>query len=132
LEKHSGGDQTRPILVVEDDGDTRDRLVKSISRMGRKTISAENGAQAIELARKQRPCLVFLDLMMPVMDGFEFLDQFRSQPDSDKIPVVVVTAKDLNEEDRKRLQGRVLQVVEKSETSFVKIVDEIRRWIPLS
>jgi CheY-like chemotaxis protein len=100
--------------------------------MGRKTISAENGAQAIELARKQRPCLVFLDLMMPVMDGFEFLDQFRSQPDSDKIPVVVVTAKDLNEEDRKRLQGRVLQVVEKSETSFVKIVDEIRRWIPLS
>ena len=69
---------------------------------------------------------------MPVMDGFEFLDQFRSQPECDKIPVVVVTAKDLNEEDRKRLQGRVLQVVEKSETSFVKIVDEIRRWIPVS
>lgn len=132
LEKHSGGDQTRPILVVEDDDDTRDRLVKSISRMGRKTISAENGAQAIELARKQRPCLVFLDLMMPVMDGFEFLDQFRGQSECEKIPVVVVTAKDLNAEDRKRLQGRVLQVVEKSETSFVKIVDEIRRWIPVS
>lgn len=132
LDRHAGGDRSRPVLVVDDDHDTRERLVKLIARMGWKVVGAENGAEAFQKVEESKPCLVFLDLMMPVMDGFEFLDQLREKSEYKETQVVVVTAKDLSEHDRERLQGRVLQVVKKSETSFQKIVDEIKSWIQLS
>lgn len=132
LDRHSGGDRSRPVLVVDDDHDTRERLVKLIARMGWKVVGAENGEEAFKKVEKFKPCLVFLDLMMPIMDGFEFLDHLRERQEFRETQVVVVTAKDLSENDRERLQGRVLQVVKKSETSFQKIVDEIKSWIQVS
>jgi CheY-like chemotaxis protein len=59
--------------------------------------------------------VIILDLMMPKMDGFEFLDELRSRPDWQDIPVVVITAKDLTEKDRARLNGGVERIIQKSD-----------------
>ena len=58
--------------------------------------------------------MIILDLMMPKMDGFEFMDELRGRPDWQEIPVVVITAKDLTEEDRNRLNGGVERIIQKS------------------
>ena len=59
--------------------------------------------------------MIILDLMMPKMDGFEFLDELRRRPDWQNIPVVVITAKDLTDEDRDRLNGGVERIIQKSD-----------------
>ena len=59
--------------------------------------------------------MIILDLMMPKMDGFEFLDELRERPDWQDIPVVVITAKDLTDEDRDRLNGGVERIIQKSD-----------------
>jgi len=59
--------------------------------------------------------VIILDLMMPKMDGFEFMDELRARPDCQEIPVVVITAKDLTNEDRDRLNGGVERIIQKSD-----------------
>ena len=76
---------------------------------------AENGQVAVEAITAARPEVIILDLMMPKMDGFEFLDELRSRPDWRDIPVVVITAKDLTDEDRNRLNGGVERIIQKSD-----------------
>jgi CheY-like chemotaxis protein len=62
-----------------------------------------------------RPDVIILDLMMPKMDGFEFLDELRRKPEWQDIPVVVITAKDLTDDDRNRLNGGVDRIIQKSD-----------------
>ena len=84
-----------PILVVEDDPNTRDLLRAILTKDGWNVQTAENGRVALENVRSFHPGLVLLDLMMPEMDGFAFLEEFRKLPSIGKVPVVVLTAKDL-------------------------------------
>jgi CheY-like chemotaxis protein len=67
--------------------------------------------------------------MMPVMDGFEFLLEIRKVDDWQKIPVVVLTAKDLTDEDRSRLSGNVYQILEKGDTSREELMEHLSRII---
>ena len=76
---------------------------------------AENGQVAVDALAIARPDVIILDLMMPKMDGFEFLDELRRRSDWQDIPVVVITAKDLTEEDRSRLNGGVERIIRKSD-----------------
>jgi CheY-like chemotaxis protein len=76
---------------------------------------AENGQAAVESLTATRPDVIILDLMMPKMDGFEVLEELRRRPDWQNIPVVVITAKDLTSEDRKRLNGGVERIIQKSD-----------------
>ena len=69
----------------------------------------------VEAITAARPDVIILDLMMPKMDGFEFLDELRARPDWQNIPVVVITAKDLTDEDRNRLNGGVERIIQKSD-----------------
>jgi CheY-like chemotaxis protein len=74
---------------------------------------------------QQRPDLILLDLMMPGMDGLEFLERLRRNPAAIAIPVLVLTAKDLNEEDQRRLNGRVRDVLHKGEFSAIALTEQI-------
>jgi CheY-like chemotaxis protein len=104
-----------PILVVEDDSSTRDLLRSILTKDGWSVQTAENGRVALEKVKNARVGLVLLDLMMPEMDGFAFLEEFRRIPSAGQVPVVVLTAKDLTSEDRKRLNGHVEKIMAKGE-----------------
>ena len=116
-----------PILVVEDDPNTRDLLRAILTKDGWKVQTAENGRVALEKATNARPGLVLLDLMMPEMDGFAFLEEFQKLPSTSEVPVIVLTAKDLTGEDRKRLNGHVRKIMAKGEgvESVLKKVREL-------
>jgi CheY-like chemotaxis protein len=80
------------ILVVDDDPDIRDTLLDVLTSEGYVVASAENGREALHVAQKERPGLILLDMMMPVMDGWEFRDEQRRRPELASIPVIVVSA----------------------------------------
>jgi signal transduction histidine kinase len=94
-----------PILVVEDDPPSLDMLCRWLEREELPLARAVDGEQALRMVRSRLPALVVLDLLLPVMDGFEFLDRLRAQPGGDAVPVVVLTSRDLDDADRARLDG---------------------------
>jgi two-component system response regulator CpxR len=83
------------ILVVDDDADSRGTLADLLSRRGYVVESAENGKQAFEYLNRSKPALVILDLMMPVMSGWEFLELQQKDPNLRGLPVFVMTASGL-------------------------------------
>jgi signal transduction histidine kinase/CheY-like chemotaxis protein/HAMP domain-containing protein len=101
-----------PILLVEDDLATRETVRSTIEKMGLKVAEVTNGKLALSwLAENPIPALILLDLMMPEMDGFEFLDAFNSRADWRHVPVVIITAKQLTAAERGLLSVRT--VIEK-------------------
>jgi CheY-like chemotaxis protein/two-component sensor histidine kinase len=101
------------VMLVEDDKATQEVISKALGSMGIEALIANNGQEALDLLKDQWPDLVLLDLMMPVMDGFEFLEHFKKLDNAKKIPVIVVTAKDLTAKERKTLESRVSGIVDK-------------------
>ena len=114
-------------MIVEDDADTRDIVKSTLVKDGWRVDTAENGRIALERIAVTMPGLVLLDLMMPEMDGLTFLEEFRRIPNARAVPVVVLTAKDLTSEERRRLSGYVEQVVGKGARtdSLLKEVREL-------
>ena len=103
-----------PILLVEDDLATRETVRSTIEKMGLTVAEVTNGRLALSwLTENPAPALILLDLMMPEMDGFEFLDTFNSRADWRHVPVVVITAKQLTAAERGLLAVRT--VIEKGE-----------------
>ena len=91
---------------------------------------AENGRVALARLAETRPDVIVLDLMMPEMDGFEFLVEMRSRAEWRDIPVLVVTAKDLTEEERARLNGDVERVLQKGASDVDELLRELGRILP--
>jgi signal transduction histidine kinase/CheY-like chemotaxis protein len=117
----------RPVLVVEDDAPTREVIRRALERDGWAVSEAENGRRGLQSVARQVPDLIVLDLMMPEMDGFEFVAELRKSESGRKIPVVVVTAKEITEEDRRRLNGQVRRVLHKGSFSREELSSELRR-----
>jgi CheY-like chemotaxis protein len=101
-------------LLIDDDDVVRRGVRQALDSIGWTVIEAENGQVAVDLLTAGLPDVIILDLMMPEMDGFEFMDKLRRRPDWREIPVVVITAKDLSEQDRDRLNGGVERIIQKS------------------
>jgi CheY-like chemotaxis protein len=115
-----------PVLVVDDDPDVRERMTTLLTREGWRVTSAENGRAGLEAVGARKPGLVLLDLMMPEMDGFGFLRELRARPDWRDIPVVVLTAKDVTADDRRRLAGQADQVLQKGGLSMADLAATLR------
>jgi signal transduction histidine kinase/CheY-like chemotaxis protein len=120
-------------LLVDDDEVVRRSVCQAMEPIGWKVTEAENGQAAIESLTATRPDVIILDLMMPKMDGFEFLDELRGRPDWQGIPVVIITAKDLTDEDRNRLNGGVERIIQKSDRDEMlrQLSREIRKCVKL-
>ncbi len=119
-------EKTAQILVVEDDKTTRDIMVHLLTHAGWRTDEAENGRVALARVENNAPDLILLDLVMPEMDGFEFIFRLRQQLEFAAIPVVVLTAKNITAEDRARLHSGVAAVFRKSAYSQDKLLAEMR------
>ena len=96
-----------PVLLVEDDPVTRDVMRNLLEGEGWTVVEAENGQVALQRIAENRPNLILLDLMMPEMDGFAFIHALQQREEGRGIPIVVLTAKDVTAEDRRRLNGFV-------------------------
>jgi len=116
-------------LVVEDNLTDRDMMRRLLVGEGWEVIVASNGREALDRLKSENPNLILLDLMMPEMDGFEFLAEFRKTPKFASTPVIVVTAADLSREDRRRLDGGVEHILQKAAPSREDFLRQIRDLI---
>jgi threonine synthase len=115
------------IAIVDDNADVRLLVSRILQSQGEYHLfEATNGRDAIELAVKEHPNLIILDLMMPEMDGFEVLEELHLHPDTADIPIIVVTAKELTSAEKERLHGRIRKVMQKGDFMSDELADEVR------
>jgi CheY-like chemotaxis protein len=114
LRRFAASSREAVVLIVDDSADVRTMVRATVEKTGLKAAEAENGQAALDwLKTHPAPALVLLDLMMPVMDGFAFLDQVKHVPALAQVPIVVLTAKDLTEAERRVVNERTLLVLTK-------------------
>ncbi len=129
LEKYRDRISIRQALVVEDDPLTRQMLSEMLAKEGWSVDAAENGRVALEHVANQLPELILLDLMMPEMDGFQFLDALNRHPEWRQIPVIVVTAMELKLEERLKLNSYVEQVLPKIGYTREELMREVNHLV---
>lgn len=113
------------MLVAEDDRNMRELVRRTMEKDGWSVVEAENGLVALDRIAEKAPDLILLDLMMPEMDGFEFVATLRERDDWRSIPVVVITAKDLTPQDRQRLNGYVQSVLTKGPFATSELLRQV-------
>lgn len=120
-----------PSIVIADDEPNVRRLVKRIllSQGNYLLHEAADGKSAVDLVTRVRPDLVILDLMMPEVDGFSVVDILQSQKETRDIPVIVVTAKELTNKEKERLQGRIQALMQKGDFASEGLLEEVKSVI---
>ena len=129
LSRYYSAGNNSAVLLIEDDTEAREIMAHTLEKSGWVVSEASNGQKALDIMETTLPQLILLDLMMPVMDGFGFLDAMRARPEWRHIPIIVVTAKDLTRDDRVRLHGMVEEVIEKNAYSRGELLDHVREAI---
>jgi threonine synthase len=119
-------DRVKRIAIIEDEPDAA-RLLRRIiqARGGYQILEASNGREGIELIRREHPDLVLLDLMMPEIDGFTLLTMMKEEKRTADIPVIVITAKDLTLQERRRLSGHVESLLQKGSYLDLDMLDDL-------
>jgi PAS domain S-box-containing protein len=131
LRDHCAGRSSASILVVEDDLPTREALCRSLASMGYMAHAAVNGRSGLDwLANHPVPSLILLDLLMPEMDGFEFLRELRQRPAFADVPVIVVTAKELTAGDVRILSGQTERIIAKGQAYLTELAAAVRGRLP--
>jgi CheY-like chemotaxis protein len=119
--------ETLKVLVVDDDPKAVELVAVQLKAFGASVIRAYGGTEAIEMAQRELPGLIVLDLMMPTVNGFDVVQALRERTETARIPVVVVTAKRVTPEDRARLNGYVTAIMEKGQFDRSGFMAEVRR-----
>ena len=115
------------VLVVDDEHGVRELLTTALRNAGFNARSAPSGETALKMAGQQRPRAVLCDLMMPNgMSGFEFIARFRSDPQTARIPVLVLTGKDITPDDRRLISGQIAEVIRKGELLLSDVASRLR------
>jgi CheY-like chemotaxis protein len=121
-------DKDGTILVVDDDPSALKLMCATLGQLGYSTECAADGEVALDMAAKRRPLAVVLDLLMPKVDGFDFLLRFRGSPDHRSIPVVIWTMKDLTAGDHARLRDLAQAILVKG--SSTQMTEQLRDLLP--
>jgi CheY-like chemotaxis protein len=121
----------RNVLIVDDDDTMRAGLRRALYEEGWQVTEAENGCVALARLAESRPDVIVVDLMMPEMDGFELLDALQGNGGWREIPVLVLTAKDLTDEDRARLNVGIERILQKRDRQEMlrEVLDVLDRCI---
>ena len=122
-----GPGETLKVLVVDDDPRAAELIAIRITGLASSVLRVHGGREAIDTARRELPDVIVLDLMMPEVNGFDVVEALREDPDTATIPILVVTAKEITNEDRAMLGSRVASIMEKSEFDSGRFTTELRR-----
>lgn len=117
------------VLIVEDDKDTQTLMKQLIQKENQQPLLASNGLEALEIMKSKTPDIILLDLMMPEMNGFEFVAEIKQNKDWDYIPIIIITAKDITQEDREKLKGNVENILQKGSYNQKDLIKEIKKQI---
>jgi PAS domain S-box-containing protein len=127
---HPAEEHTHTVLVVDDDPTAVEVIAAFLPTPAYAVVRAYGGREAITLAQRVRPDLILLDLMMPEVSGFDVVEALQRNTDTARIPILVVTAKQITALDRAALNrnpGKVINIVEKAGFNSVRFVAEVRR-----
>lgn len=127
--EEKGSDAQSWVLLVEDNAANREMTRRQLQASNWQVMEAKNGLQALDQLEQRRPDIILLDLMMPEMDGFEFLQRLKSRSEWRSIPVIVLTAKDLTTAERQRLQGQIQHLHQKGAYDRQTLLTEIQDLI---
>lgn len=124
---HVGVSRFPRIAIVDDNPDVRRLIRRILQTQGEYTLfEASNGREAIDLVRKEKPNLLILDLMMPDVDGFSVMDALQTDPETAEIPIIVITAKELTQDEKLRLQGHIQALMQKGDFLSDDLLEEVR------
>ncbi|HEV7489018.1 MAG TPA: response regulator [Thermoanaerobaculia bacterium] len=115
------------LLLIDDDTSLHELLDEELTRLGYTIESAFNGETGFAAAKENAPDVIILDLMMPGMSGFEVAGLLKDNPSTARIPILVLTSKEISADDRKELQFKVAACVQKGTSARDQLVAEIRR-----
>jgi CheY-like chemotaxis protein len=121
--------RTGKILIVDDDPASQRLMSATLSDLGYDIHSSSGGEEALAFTKDEQPLAVVLDLVMPGVDGLEFLIRFRESPDNRTVPVIVWTSKDLTSDDHRRLRELAQGIVAKNNWRPSSFLDEVRALI---
>ncbi|HEY1012647.1 MAG TPA: response regulator, partial [Herpetosiphonaceae bacterium] len=125
--RHSLQEPGAPILVVDDSPDARDIIQTILAGQGYAAETVANGREALEWLERRQPGLIILDLMMPEVDGFEVLARLRDHPDHQHIPVIIVSAKELEAHEQSWLLNRAQGLIAKRHLSADEFVARVQQ-----
>lgn len=118
----------RKVLIIEDNEDNRIIYAAAFRHRGYRVLEADNGYTGVELARRERPDVVLMDLSMPILDGFEATQALKHDPETSAIPVVIVSAHSMPvDEQRARDAGCSFFLVKP--VLPLELVDEVARML---
>jgi CheY-like chemotaxis protein len=115
----------RPILIVDDDRSALKVAAEMLRHLGYRPICRQNAVSALKVAAKERPAAVVLDVIMPEMNGFEFLKRFRKTTKGDRTPVIVWTGKDLTDSERAELRSAANSIAKKDDQA-AQLIHELK------
>lgn len=128
LKPKAGTDGVR-VLVVDDEPANRMWLAKALEPAGFTVLPAAGGREAIEMAKAEKPDFVLLDLMMPDVTGFDVVEALRADESTRETPILVLTAANLSEADKRMLNGRVSQILKRGSVATSDIVGLLKRVV---
>jgi CheY-like chemotaxis protein len=121
------------ILVIDDDPKAVELVATALEPEGFHILKAFNGETGVAIAETEHPDLIILDLLMPGMNGFEALDRLAQSPVTQRLPIIIVTVKQLTAEEHQRLQGKITQLAQKATLSQKEVAamvkDALRRTL---
>jgi CheY-like chemotaxis protein len=119
--------RTLNVLVVDDDPKAVELIAVRVVDLGGTVLRASGGREAIATARRELPDVIVLDLMMPDVNGFDVVEALQDNPHTARIPILVLTAKEITVADRAKLTGYVTTIMEKTEFDARRFTAEVRR-----
>ena len=124
---HGGGVASRTVLVIDDDPRAVELLEATFADQGYAVLTATGGEQGLELARRELPAVVLLDLLMPGIDGFAVVERLRADPATAAIPIVILTSKTMTPDDKHRLNGQISYLAHKGEFDREALIELVGR-----
>ena len=119
-------EHVQSIAIIEDDPQARLLLRRILQTRGDyRVFEAADGAAGIEIVRQEHPDIILLDLMMPGVDGFEVLESLKADETTSDVPVIVISAKELTQDERERLSGQIDKLMQKGNFTDEELLEEI-------